>query len=156
MGIYLNFERIILLPSVLDWKRCRSWVDVLTFPWNQLASSQFHWEVRVNHSSRSSSTLLLNINIIKTLSKSSSKTPHVVKAFLFYPVFITVVCEIFALIIYGSPPCMSCKAQSTWRKTLQVLPLSLETSMFWDGDKLQLQAKFGVRKDPVNMVDVLA
>lgn len=78
--------------------------------------SQFHWEVRVNHSSRSSSTLLLNINIIKTLSKSSSKTPHVVKAFLFYPVFITVVCEIFALIIYGSPPCMSCKAQSTWRK----------------------------------------
>jgi len=41
-------------------------------------------------------------------------------------------------------------------KTLQVLPLSLETSMFWDGDKLQLQAKFGVRKDPVNMVDVLA
>lgn len=78
--------------------------------------SQFHWEVRVNHSSRSSSTLLLNINIIKTLSKSSSKTPHVVKAFLFYPVFITVVCEIFALIIYGSPPCMSRKAQSTWRK----------------------------------------
>lgn len=44
-------------------------------------------------------------------------------------------------------------------KTLQMLPLSLhlvEASMLWDGDKLQLQAKFGVRKDPVSIVYVLA
>lgn len=44
-------------------------------------------------------------------------------------------------------------------KTLLMLPLSLhllEASVLRDGDKLQLQAKFGVRKDPVSMVYVLA